>query len=248
VGTVADGAALDTGSVGQKTFTVNAKDKAGNDASKTVTYTVADRAAPSINLTTPVDGSVYKLGQRVLAEYSCADEAGGSGLASCDGTVPVGAAIDTSEVGPKSFEVRAADNAGNGAVKTVGYSVVYDFDGFLWPLDNPPRVNRSKAGRALPVRFSLGSYRGPVPVVDGYPKVAQVECGAGAEPVDGDRARGSWKKNGWKQSKRGRAPYMFVWKTEKRWSGSCRQLILKLDDGTLHRVEVQFARRGRKHD
>jgi hypothetical protein len=26
--------------------------------------------------------------------------------------------------------------------------------------------------------------------------------------------------------------YVFVWKTDKRWVGSCRQLILKLRDGT----------------
>ena len=38
--------------------------------------------------------------------------------------------------------------------------------------------------------------------------------------------------------------YRFLWKTENRWAGGCRQLILKLDDGTLHRVEVQFVRHG----
>jgi hypothetical protein len=41
---------------------------------------------------------------------------------------------------------------------------------------------------------------------------------------------------------------MFLWKTEKRWSGSCRQLVLKLDDGTLRRVELQFVRRGHHRD
>ena len=37
---------------------------------------------------------------------------------------------------------------------------------------------------------------------------------------------------------------MFLWKTEKKWAGDCRQLVLKLDDGTMHRVELQFVRRG----
>ena len=38
---------------------------------------------------------------------------------------------------------------------------------------------------------------------------------------------------------------MFVWKTEKNWAGGCRQFVLKLDDGTIHRVDVQFEGRGR---
>ena len=41
VGTVANGAAVNTASVGAKAFTVNATDVAGNTASKTVNYTVA---------------------------------------------------------------------------------------------------------------------------------------------------------------------------------------------------------------
>jgi hypothetical protein len=45
-GPVAPGAALDTGTVGAKSFTVNASDNAGNTASATRTYTVAARPAP----------------------------------------------------------------------------------------------------------------------------------------------------------------------------------------------------------
>ncbi|HEX6583349.1 MAG TPA: PxKF domain-containing protein [Thermoleophilaceae bacterium] len=244
VGSLPLGAAVDTGSAGEKSFTVQASDKAGNTASKTVNYRVADTSAPAITLTTPAQGAVYTLGQRVLADYSCADEANGSGLATCEGSVANGAALDTKSVGVKTFEVSTTDNAGNRGSISVTYSVVYDFDGFLWPLENPPSVNRWKAGKKVPVRFTLGSYRGAPPVADGYPQVAPVACGTGAEPDGGERARGSWKKVSVGQSKRGRGAYMFVWKTEKRWAGECRQLVLKLDDGTVHRVELQFVRRG----
>jgi hypothetical protein len=41
---------------------------------------------------------------------------------------------------------------------------------------------------------------------------------------------------------------MFLLKTEKSWAGGCRQLVLKLDDGTLHRVDFQFAGRGKDRD
>jgi hypothetical protein len=227
---------------------VNATDKAGNPASKSVSYSVADRTAPSIALTSPTDNAVYTLGQKVVAGYSCADEPGGSGVAACEGSLPVGARLDTSRVGGKTFTVRTSDRSGNAASKTVSYSVVYDFDGFLWPLVNPPRVNRWKAGLPVPVRFSLGSYRGSAPVVAGYPKVAPVSCGGGAQAAGSEKARGSWKKRSVHTSRRGGWTYMFLWKTEKNWAGGCRQFVLKLDDGTLHRVEVQFVGRGHDRD
>jgi hypothetical protein len=242
VGSVANGAAVDTGSVGEKSFTVEASDKAGNTASQTVSYTVADRTAPTITVTSPTEEAVYTLGEWVLADYSCADEPNGSGIATCQGSVADGAALDTSAVGAKTFQVSATDNAGNGATKSVAYSVVYDFDGFLWPLENLPQVNRWKAGRPVPVRFSLGSYRGPAPVAAGYPSV--VGCGTEPQSSGAERARGVWTRSRIGQSKRTPRIYRFLWKTEQRWVGSCRQLVLKLDDGTMHRVAVQFVRHG----
>jgi hypothetical protein len=239
VGSVANGAAVDTGSVGERSFTVEASDKAGNTASQTVSYTVADRSAPTITVTSPTEGAVYTLGETVLADYSCADEPNGSGVASCQGSVADGAALDTSAVGAKTFQVSATDNAGNVATKSVAYSVVYDFHGFLWPLENLPQVNPWKSGRPVPVRFSLGSYRGPAPVAAGYPSV--VGCGAEPQSSVADRARGVWTRS---RSKRARGVYRFLWRTEQRWAGSCRQLVLKLDDGTMHRVAVQFVRHG----
>ena len=246
LGDVAVGAAVDTGSIGEKTFTVEASDNAGNTASKTVNYTVADVTAPAITVTSPAEGAVYTLGEQVVADYSCADEANGSGLASCVGSVPDGAALDTSAVGPKTFEVSTTDKAGNQASKSVGYSVIYDFDGFFSPLENPPSVNRWKAGRPVPVRFSLGSYRGPVPVASGYPKVTPITCGAGAARAESEKARGTWTKNWMSQSKVGRATYTFLWKTEKKWAGACGKLVLKLDDGTLHEAKMRFVRRGNR--
>jgi hypothetical protein len=240
-GTVANGAAVDTSSVGQKSFTVSATDNAGNPSSKTVSYTVADRAAPDITLTSPADGAVYALGERVLASYSCTDQDGGSGLARCDGTVANGSPIDTSTFGTKTFEVRATDGAGNAATKTVTYSVAYDFDGFLWPVKNPPNVNRWKAGVPVPIRFSLHGYRGPKPEADGYPRSQR--CGGGdTEQVA--RASQGKKKPAFAYDRRS-DKYMLLWKTDKKWAGSCREFVLKLDDGSVHTARFEFAK---KHD
>jgi hypothetical protein len=102
---------VDTSSIGQKSFRVDATDSAGNATSKTVSYTVADRAGPSVVIATPADGAVYSKGERVLAAYTCADQPGGSGVATCNGTVPNGSPVDTSGLGPHSFTVTATDKA-----------------------------------------------------------------------------------------------------------------------------------------
>ena len=83
----------------------------------------ADTTKPTITLTTPADGATYSFNQAVNASYSCQDEAGGSGLKSCQGTVANGSAIDTASAGSKTFTVTATDNAGNQDSVTQTYSV-----------------------------------------------------------------------------------------------------------------------------
>ncbi len=124
-GTLANGAALDTSSVGSHTFTVNTTDVAGNSASRTVTYDVVlpvgDVTPPTVTLTTPADGAVYTPGQAVTADYSCADE---TALASCTGTIASGASIDTATPGRRSFSVTGTDTAGNPTTVVHSYTVL----------------------------------------------------------------------------------------------------------------------------
>ena len=237
-GTVADGAAVDTSSVGQKSFKVEATDNAGNKSSKSVTYTVVDRTPPAISLAAPVDGAVYSLGQRVAASYSCEDQAGGSGLASCDGSVANGAPIDTSSFGEHTFEVRAADRAGNTASRVVTYTVRYDFDGFRWPVKNAPTMNKWKGAVPVPIRFSLHGFRGARPEADGYPR--STRCGGG--DVQTARARASKKEPAFRYNRR-KDEYMLLWKTEQKWNGSCREFVLRLDDGSVHTARFQFTKK-----
>jgi hypothetical protein len=237
-GTVANGANVDTSSVGEKSFTVSATDKADNPASRTVTYTVVDRTAPEITLTSPSDGAVYSFGQHVPAAYSCADQPGGSGVATCEGTVANGAPIDTESFGTHSFEVRATDGAGNPASKTVTYSVAYDFDGFFWPVRNLPNVTRWKAGVPVPVRFSLNGFKGARPEADGYPR--SMRCAGG--DVEAARASASKKKPAFEYDKRS-DKYVMLWKTDKQWAGGCRDFVLKLDDGSMHTARFEFLKK-----
>lgn len=89
-----------------------------------VLYSVPDTTPPQSIIASPEDGATYPQGEVVPSDYSCADEAGGSGVASCDGTVPNGEAIDTSTLGAHDFRVIATDTAGNSSARSVTYLVV----------------------------------------------------------------------------------------------------------------------------
>jgi hypothetical protein len=247
-GTVPDGGLLDTSAPGQASVTVTARDNAGNGASVTHTVTVvaSDLVAPTISLMTPLDGAVYLLDEQVRADYACADE-GGSGLVSCAGPVADGAYLDTGSVGPRQFTVTAADGAGNTATSTAGYRVIYDFEAFLWPVRNRPRVNTWVAGRPVPIRFELGGNQGLDVIEDGWPQVAVVGCEFTAEPDAGEPARQPrwFRELVYRKSKK---RYAMVWQTERRWAGTCRQLMLKLKDGTVRRADFKFVRRHRDDD
>jgi hypothetical protein len=71
-----------------------------------------DTTDPTVVASTPPAGAVYARNRVVNADFSCADT-GSSGLASCDGTVADGHAIETATLGQHTFTVTASDNAGN---------------------------------------------------------------------------------------------------------------------------------------
>src|SRR5262249_26114598 len=82
-----------------------------------------DRKAPAIDVVVPA-ANAYALHQAVAVSYSCAD--GGSGIATCTGTVPSGGPLDTTTPGTKAFTVSATDAVANGASRTVTYDVAYN--------------------------------------------------------------------------------------------------------------------------
>jgi CSLREA domain-containing protein len=198
----------------------------------------SDSTPPAITLTTPAQGAVYTLNQAVLAHYTCEDEAEGSGLASCVGDVPDGAAIDTASVGPNAFTVTAEDNAANTASLTHAYSVVYSFSGFFRPVDNLPVLNSVKAGSGVPVKFSLSGNQGLSIFATGYPGSQKITCDASA-PLDGIEETVTAGSSSLSYDPIA-DQYVYVWKTDKAWAGTCRQLIVRLNDGTQHVANFKF--------
>jgi hypothetical protein len=196
-------------------------------------YAAHDHTAPSVDIEAPLDGAVYRLGEAVSAQYACAD-AGGAGLASCEGSVPSGALVDTSSIGAKTFTVNAADGAGNTATASVSYRVVYRFTGFFEPVDNPPAFNVMPAGKSVRVLFRLGGYQGLSIFQPGYPTSHRTSCDPSAPQnavEETTSARGDTLSY---DTATGR--YAYVFRTFHAWSNRCRELVLRFVDGTEQSV------------
>ena len=128
--------------------------------------------------------------------------------------------------------------------------VPYAFTGFYSPVDNPDvATNRAKAGSSIPVKFSLGGDMGLDIFATGtdannntfsYPTSSAMRCDS-TDPVDAIEETVA-AGGGGLQYDPTLDRYTYVWKTNKAWAGTCRQLVVKLDDGTYHRANFKFVR------
>ena len=201
-----------------------------------------DATAPAITLRTPDRGrGVPARRGRCSPTTSAPTSRSDPGSRHAPATSPTALRSTPRAVGAGSFGVQATDAAGNHSSANASYRVIYDFRGFLWPVRNRPAVNRARAGRVVLVRFSLGGYRGRHVLAAGYPQVAEVECGSGAEPASGEPASLIRRRWALRRSHRGHG-YSLAWRTRRSWAGSCRQLLLGLADGTVRRADYRFKR------
>jgi hypothetical protein len=133
-------------------------------------------------------------------------------------------------VGLTTVNVTATDAANNKATCSFTVAVRYNFSGFFQPVDNPPTVNVVNAGRAIPVKFSLSGDKGLNIFEAGYPASKQIACSDGAPASEIEQtvtANGSSLGYDAESDQ-----YNYVWKTEESWAGTCRQLIVRLNDGS----------------
>jgi hypothetical protein len=172
----------------------------------------------------------------VTADYSCEDP---SGVSVCTGTVPNGSIIDTSTVGIKTFSVMANDTLGNSRTETITYNVTYNFTGLFSPIENIPTFNKMKAGGAVPVKFSLNGDQGLDIFALGYPKSTAITCNDVNASEIGDNETVTAGQSGLFYNST-LDQYEYIWKTDKSWTGTCRQLVMKFDDGTYQRANFDF--------
>ncbi len=89
-------------------------------------------------------------------------------------------------------------------------------------------MNQVKAGSGIPVKFSLGGNMGLNIFGPGYPSSQQVGCQSSA-PID--QIEETTSNSGLTYDPVS-GQYTYVWKTDKKWAGSCRVLTITFTDGT----------------
>jgi hypothetical protein len=120
---------------------------------------------------------------------------------------------------------------------TAAFTIIYNWSGFFQPVDNLPVLNVTKAGSAIPIKFSLHGNQGLAIFAPGYPGWGTTACNS-TDPVSViDQTVTSGGSSLTYDA--GADQYVYVWKTDKSWSG-CRQLIIQLNDGTVHIANFQF--------
>lgn len=131
----------------------------------------------------------------------------------------------------------ATDNAGNSASSTFTVTVRYAWAGFFRPVDNGV-LNSVKAGSAVPVKFSLGGNMGLGIFAADHPRTVAMQCATGTleDAVEETVNAGGSSL----QYDAAANQYIYVWKTDRNWTGTCRQLQLKLADGTTQVANFKF--------
>jgi Tol biopolymer transport system component len=204
-----------------------------------------DTTRPTITIASPTSGA-YVLGSSTYADFTCRDDRDGpDAIALCEAsvrwpggevTLHSGDPLPTAPVGPRTLFVLARDRAGNETGESRVYDIVYDFSGFGNPLQPFPHEASFKAGDGIPVRFSLAGGHGLDVLMDWAPVSREVPCG--------DAPAGPWgtQTGGTLSYKASQDRYTYLWRTEKAWAGTCRQLVVVLNDGTYHHANVRFAK------
>jgi hypothetical protein len=114
----------------------------------------------------------------------------------------------------------------------------YNFAGFFQPVEDLPMRNDASAGSAIPVKFSLGGDHGLVIFAAGYPASSPITCDASdpsaliEETVNAGGSSLSYNAS--------TDQYTYIWKTNKAWRGTCRMLVVGLNDGSQHFAKFKF--------
>jgi hypothetical protein len=114
----------------------------------------------------------------------------------------------------------------------------YSFGGFQAPVEPMPTLNSLRSGAAVPVKFSLGGDHGLAIFAAGYPKSQSIACDPTGEVEGVDQTVSAGASSLTYDTLTG--TYLYVWKTDKAWKGTCRQLVLGFADGSFERATFMF--------
>ena len=223
--------------LGETLVTYTATDSHGNTATATQKVTVVDNTPPvvtppaNITVQLPLNSSATSMTVTYPNPATATDN--------CAGTITFSyspASGSTFNVGPTTVTVTATDAHGNSATATFTVTVLYNFTGFFSPVGNLPVLNVVNAGRAIPVKFSLSGNKGLSIFTANNPYSVAINCDTTAPAADVTEtltAGGSSLSYSPDQ-------YNYVWKTDSSWAGTCRQLTVTLNDGSVHKANFKF--------
>jgi len=228
--------------LGTHTITLTANDGssnnngAGNSTTTTTTLTVADQTAPVIDCPSNIEVFLPENSSdtSMAVNYPAATA---TDNCSTSPTITYShASGSVFPVGTTTVTATARDAAGNESTCTFTVTVRYNFTGFFSPVLNAPTLNAVNAGRAIPVKFSLSGDKGLNIFAANNPFSVSLNCNTSDPSVDVTEtltAGGSSLTFSGDQ-------YIYIWKTESSWAGTCRQLVITLDDGSVHTANFKF--------
>ncbi|MFL6209387.1 MAG: PxKF domain-containing protein [Pyrinomonadaceae bacterium] len=225
--------------VGSYAITYNVTDPSGNAAIQvTRTVNVVDTTPPTISC--PANIVVY-LPVNSTAVSMVVNYPAVTASDSCAGTAAVTSAPASGSVfpvGTTTVNATATDASGNQSHCSFTVTVFYNFTGFFSPVANLPTVNLVTAGQAIPMKFSLSGNKGLSIFPAGSPDSQQIACDSGAtlselqDTVSAGNSSLSYDA--------GSDKYNYVWKTDGAWAGTCRQFVLRLNDGSIRYAKFKF--------
>jgi len=223
---------------GTHTITLTVTDTGGGSDTDEVVVTVQDTLAP--NISCPAD-VVVTLPMNSTATSMVVNYPAVTASDSCSSSVTVNstpASGSVFPVGTTTVNATANDGAGHTSSCSFKVTVQYNFAGFFPPVANLPAVNIVQAGRAIPVKFSLSGDKGLAIFAVGSPSSGPYACNSSdpATPLEETVTAGGSSLSYDPTSDQ----YIYVWKTDKAWAGTCRQLVVQLNDGSIHRANFQF--------
>jgi len=224
---------------GTTTITYTAVDGSGNTTTGTQTVTVHESPAiaPVISCPTNITVSLplNSTATSMAVTYPAPTATDNCSTPTVTTSHPSGSVFP---VGTTTVTVTATDADGNQSTCQFTITVLYNFSGFFQPVDNLPVLNVVNAGKAVPVKFSLSGNKGLSIFAANSPSSVSINCDGAAPQSDIEEtvnAGGSSLSYSATSDQ-----YNYVWKTENSWKNTCRQLVLKLNDGTEHRANFKF--------
>ena len=159
----------------------------------------------------------------------------------CTGSPMVAASPESGSIfpiGSTQVTVTATDDLDNTSTVTFDVKVLFNFGGLLHPIEQFPGLNVVTGGSSVPVKFSLSGNKGLGILAPGYPASSLVDCDEDEPGTTIEETLGAGGSGLSYDPLSDR--YMYAWKTEKDWRGTCRILILRLADGTEHYAKFRF--------